>query len=285
MSLIEKVLTETILRELGCNTAEKISGGGLVPYYIYSSNRGKFFIKVGDECSIDVHAAEAQGLKSIRETKTLRVPETLYLGKIEGFSVLILEHIELFSHTPRSLGELGIGLASLHLDKGVGQFGFSMDNTIGRTLQVNTWCENWVNFFLEYRLRIQLKFIEKKYRDLEIVALGGQFLKKFASYFEGVKVVPSLLHGDLWSGNTAADEKGRAVIYDPAAYYGHHEAEFGMLTLFGGFNDLFYKGYRSLIPEVGGFENRLRGYQLYHALNHYNLFGTSYRSLCLRLLA
>lgn len=159
-----------------------------------------------------------------------------------------------------------------------------MDNTIGTTPQKNPWTEDWVDFFIHQRLEFQLLLAEKRYGDSEIRKKGERFLEKYPSFFEGLEIVSSLLHGDLWSGNTAADLEGNPVVYDPAVYYGHHEADFGILLMFGGFTSDFHTAYRELIPREPGFEERQLGYQLYHYLNHYNLFGSSYRPSCMSIL-
>lgn len=289
MSLIDQLLTRTIINELGCKAAQKMEGGSpfgvLNQCFIYQTDQGKLFIKVNEKGLFPMYEGEVRGLASIRNTKTLRVPETRFLGMAERFCILIMEYIELLPHTPESQRALGDGLAKMHLSKGTHQFGYFIDNTIGTTPQINTWSGNWVDFFLQYRLEFQLRLLQNNYGDAELVSLVSRFMKSFPACFGGIEVVPSLLHGDLWSGNTGADREGRAVVYDPAVYFGHHEAEFGILTLFGGFTEEFYKGYRNLIAKDAGFEDRLIGYQLYHALNHYNLFGTTYRPLCLNLLS
>ncbi len=289
MSLIDQVLTRTIISELGCKTAKKMEGvstfGTLNQCFIYRTERENLFIKVNEKSLFPMYEGEVRGLDSIRDTETLRVPKVRFLGRTEGFCILILEYIELFPHTPESQIALGKGLARMHLSKAADKFGYFIDNTIGTTPQKNAWCENWVDFFLQHRLEAQVKLVQNNYEDSEVVSNALAFMKNFSACFQGIEIVPSLLHGDLWRGNTGADKEGRAVVYDPAAYFGHHEAEFGILTLFGGFTEEFYKGYRSLIAKDEGFEERLIGYQLYHALNHYNLFGTGYRALCLNLLS
>ncbi len=169
--------------------------------------------------------------------------------------------------------------------KGPEKFGYEIDNTIGTTPQINTWRENWIEFFLVNRLEFQLKLLERRVGDTEIQTKGEKFMERYSSFFEGVEVVPALLHGDLWSGNTGVDEEGEPVIYDPAVYYGHHEADFGILLMFGGFSQEFHEAYRELIPMEPGFEERQLGYQLYHYLNHYNLFGSSYRPSCMSIIS
>lgn len=165
-------------------------------------------------------------------------------------------------------------------DKG---FGFDMDNTIGSTPQKNPWTSDWVTFFRDHRLGYQLQLAEELYRDFDIVEKGRRLLDKLPYIFRDVKVEPCLLHGDLWSGNIAADDSGAPVILDPACYYGHNEAEFGM-SWCAGFGSSFYDAYFKVIPKQPGFEKRRELYRLYHYLNHYNLFGSSYRSSSISII-
>lgn len=153
-----------------------------------------------------------------------------------------------------------------------------MDNTIGGTPQPNGWLSDWVEFFRERRLRHQLELAG----DEKLMQLGNKLMDNLECFFEGVTVKPSVLHGDLWSGNIASVE-GVPSIFDPAVYYGHHEAEFGM-SWCAGFSGSFWKAYHDVIPRAPGFEERKKIYMLYHYLNHYNLFGFGYYGECESLL-
>lgn len=287
MSTVNQIITQALHEKLGCKEIHNLTHsphGVLNQCFTYETDKGKFFVKVNSEYGVSMYAAEAKGLQSIKETETLRVPTPHYYGQGAGHSFLILEYLNMSTHTPVSQRELGMKLAQMHLLRGVGQFGYDIDNTIGTTPQINAWSEAWVAFFIEHRLEYQLNLAEKKYGDSEIRRKGEKFISFFPRFFVGVNVSPSLLHGDLWGGNTAADENGNPVVYDPAVYYGHHEADFGILLMFGGFTSDFHQAYRELIPKEPGFEERQLGYQLYHYLNHYNLFGSSYRPSCLSIL-
>lgn len=153
-----------------------------------------------------------------------------------------------------------------------------MDNTIGGTPQPNGWLSDWVEFFRERRLRHQLELAG----DEKLMQLGNKLMDNLECFFEGVIVRPSVLHGDLWSGNIASVE-GLPSIFDPAVYYGHHEAEFGM-SWCAGLSGSFWKAYHDVIPRAPGFEERKKIYMLYHYLNHYNLFGFGYYGECESLL-
>lgn len=264
--------------------AEILPPNALSQSRIYKTDQGDFFVKIYDLPDVWMFEAEFKALQIIEQTATLRVPKPYYYGKNENMCFLIMEYIELSGHIPSSQEKLGHQLAKMHLTKFARSFGFEMNNTIGLTTQINNWTKNWVTFFIHYRLEFQLRVVEKNYEDYELVSLGIKFIEKFPQFFEGLKVLPSLLHGDLWSGNTAKNLEGNPVVYDPSSYYGHHEAELSILQMFGGFNKDFFDGYRELIPCDDGFEERQWGYQLYHYLNHYNLFGDSYRPACMSLL-
>jgi len=189
--------------------------------------------------------------------------------------------------TAESEQELGKKIAELHLapcTENDNKFGFYIDNTIGSTKQVNTWNSSWVEFFRENRLKFQLDLIQTEYQDEEIFQLGEKLIEKLPEFFKDCEIKPSLLHGDLWSGNWAVDEKGHPVLFDPATYYGHSEMELSITQMFGGFGESFYTEYHKHIPKQNGFEARQDLYILYHYLNHMNIFGTSYRESCLKIL-
>ena len=166
-----------------------------------------------------------------------------------------------------------------------GRFGFPVENTIGGTPQRNSWSElsgtaGWVAFFAEQRLRPQCALT----REATLIKLGDRLCDRLPALFEGLpdEVRPAILHGDLWSGNIAATG-GQPVVFDPASYYGHDEADFGM-SWCASFGPAFWSAYHDVIPRAPGFERRAKLYQLYHYVNHYNLFGGAYYSSALRLL-
>ncbi|EFJ43176.1 hypothetical protein VOLCADRAFT_66217, partial [Volvox carteri f. nagariensis] len=161
------------------------------------------------------------------------------------------------------------------------QFGFPVDNTIGGTPQINTWSYDWEEFFRDRRLQPQLQMTG----DTQLKRMGENLCSNLHTFFEGIEVRPSVLHGDLWSGNIGS-VGGQPAVFDPATYYGHHEAEFGMSWCAGegGFSPAFYSAYHDLIPRAPGFERRAELYRLYHYLNHLNLFGDSYYPQCATIL-
>lgn len=180
--------------------------------------------------------------------------------------------------------ELGRKLAEMHkAGKSTKGFGFEVDNTIGSTPQINTWSSDWIEFYGEKRLGYQLKLARDRYGDSAIYEKGYTLIQNMASLFENAVIEPCLLHGDLWSGNIAYDKNSEPVILDPACYYGHNEAEFGM-SWCAGFGESFYTAYFKVMPKEEGFEKRRDLYLLYHYLNHYNLFGSGYRSSAMSII-
>ncbi|XP_053939211.1 ketosamine-3-kinase isoform X1 [Cuculus canorus] len=165
----------------------------------------------------------------------------------------------------------------------VEQFGFHTVTCCGYLPQVNDWQKDWVTFFAKQRIQPQMDLIEKNSGDREARELWAQLQLKIPSLFCDVEIVPALLHGDLWGGNVAEDDSG-PVIFDPASFYGHSEYELAIAGMFGGFSSSFYSAYHSKIPKAAGFEKRLKLYQLFHYMNHWNHFGTGYRGSSLNIM-
>jgi protein-ribulosamine 3-kinase len=260
------------------------SSGWAVMHKAATESGARFFIKVarGDE---SMFAGEAASLTEMFKTATIRVPKVFHWGPLRSGrgSFIVLEELDFeFIASQIMLGNL---VARLHLAEPPsqqakdGMFGFLVDNTIGETLQPNGWMDNWVDFFRERRLRHQALLTG----DAEIIALADKLCNRLDDYFvDAGNIKPSLLHGDLWSGNVNAVD-GAPVVFDPSSYYGHHEAEFGMAWC-AGFSSAFWESYHEIIPRAPGFEDRKDIYQLYHYLNHYNLFSGGYRALALSIL-
>ncbi|XP_072956058.1 protein-ribulosamine 3-kinase, chloroplastic [Typha angustifolia] len=260
-------------------------GGGCINHASrYDTDSGSFFVKTNRKIGTSMFEGEALGLRAMYDTKSIRVPMPYKVGPLPtGGSFIIMEFIE-FGPSRGSQSVLGRKLAEMHKaaksDKG---FGFHVDNTIGSTPQINTWTSDWIEFFAEHRLGYQLKLAFNQFGDSSIYEKGQRLLKNMGALFEDVVIEPCLLHGDLWSGNISSDKNGDPVILDPACYYGHNEAEFGM-SWCAGFGGSFYNSYFEVMPKQPGFENRRDLYMLYHYLNHYNLFGSGYRSSAMSII-
>jgi fructosamine-3-kinase len=155
-------------------------------------------------------------------------------------------------------------------------FGFHRDNYIGATVQPNQLAEDWGSFFRNQRIAFQLNLAQQNGAPGRLLDSGRQLLGRLPACFDNYHPVPSLLHGDLWGGNWGATPAGEPVIFDPAVYYGDRETDLAMTELFGGFDERFYQSYRQSWPLDPGYETRKVLYNLYHILNHYNLFGGGY---------
>jgi protein-ribulosamine 3-kinase len=221
----------------------------------------------------DAFAAEADGLEALRSH--VRVPQVLEVGVKDGKAFILLEHL----HLRRSgdYAALGRMLANLHRQAGP-RFGWARDNYIGLAPQQNGWCDDWAEFWLEKRMRPQLDWARRNGFTLEVPDLA---------LIDGHQPQPSLLHGDLWNGNAGFTADG-PVVFDPAVYYGDREADLAMTELFGGFPADFYRAYNEAFPLEPEYQRRKHLYNLYHLLNHLNLFGQGYLGqvkATLRLLA
>lgn len=245
----------------------------------------RIFAKVGSEEHGRVFAAEADGLVRLRAaTQTLRVPAVIACGSLEpdedaenegAQAVLLLEWIDLAPLSAPAAALLGHALADLHSTRGE-RFGLDRDNFIGANPQRNTEDEDWVRFWQLNRLVPQLELAAKRRFPSRMIDRGERLAADCAAFFRDYRPMPSLLHGDLWAGNVAQDELGLPVIYDPAAYHGDREADIAMTELFGRFPTDFYAAYHNAWPLDPGYGVRKHFYNLYHVLNHANLFAGDY---------
>ncbi|KAK6918434.1 Fructosamine/Ketosamine-3-kinase [Dillenia turbinata] len=259
-------------------------GGGCINLASrYDTDVGPFFVKTNRSIGPSMFEGEALGLNAMYETNTIKVPKPYKVGSFPtGGSYIIMEFIEF--GLSRDQSKLGRKLGEMHkAGKSETGFGFDVENTIGSTPQINTWTADWIEFYGEHRLGYQLKLALDQYRDTTVYEKGQRLVKSMRPLFENIVIEPCLLHGDLWSGNISADKNGEPVILDPACYYGHNEAEFGM-SWCAGFGGSFYNSYFEVMPKQPGFEKRRDLYKLYHYLNHYNLFGSGYRSSAMSII-
>lgn len=220
--------------------------------------------------------AEADGLHRLREAQALRVPRVLAQGPAEDVAFLALEWLEMRSPDAASDARMGEALARLHRVQGAA-YGLERDNAIGTTPQANGVLADWPEFWRARRLGAQLALAERNGHGSRLQERGQRLLDHVADFFGDYRPVASLLHGDLWAGNRAALVDGAPVIFDPAAYYGDREADLAMTRLFGRFGADFYAAYVAIWPMHAGAATRRDLYNLYHVLNHLNLFGVGYR--------
>ena len=254
--------------------AQAIGGGCINQAYSISDGSQQYFVKLNEPGALTMFEAETTGLKEIHQTHAIRVPQPVCYGKNDKAAWLVLEYLVLTGRGKAS--ELGMQLAALHRITAE-QYGWFRDNTIGQTSQINTGSPSWIEFWRRHRLQYQLDLAKANGFHGKLQQLGEQLLVDLEKFFSSYSPRPSLLHGDLWSGNYAYDQSGNPVIFDPAVYYGDREADIAMTELFGGFSTEFYSAYRCDYPLDSGYNTRKVVYNLYHILNHLNLFGNSYR--------
>lgn len=249
-------------------------GGGCINEAARVRGEGRdFFVKLNAAAKADMFAAEAEGLRALAGTRTVRVPEPVCWGVAGDAAYLVLEYLVLGSGGSGAV--LGEQLAAMHRVVHP-EFGWYRDNTIGSTPQINTPAADWIDFWRERRLGYQLRLAAGNGWGGELQQLGERLLPRLAGLFDGYCPLPSLLHGDLWGGNHGYLADGRPVIFDPAVYFGDREADLAMTELFGGFGGEFQAAYREAWPLEAGYATRKTLYNLYHVLNHLNLFGGGY---------
>ncbi len=264
-----------------------VGGGSINTAARLESDAGPVFLKTNRPDGYEMFAAEAEGLAELAAAEAVRVPRVLGLGVDAGRAWLLLEYLELGPADAACRRRLGTELAALHHHTAE-RHGWHRDNTIGSTPQPNGPDDDWVRFLADKRIGFQLELAGRNGHGRALGADGEALLARVGDFFTDYTPVPSLLHGDLWGGNFAAVE-GEPVIYDPAVYYGDRETDIAMTELFGGFGPEFRAAYAEAWPLDDGYALRRDLYQLYHVLNHLNLFGGGYlsqaRALLGRLLA
>jgi len=242
-------------------------------YHLDGQDGRRFFIKLNSADKAGMFSAEVAGLSEIAATQTIRVPQPIAHGVAGKQSYLVLEHLALSSRGDAEL--LGEQLAAMHRCTS-SRFGFAQDNFIGATPQPNAWKSEWIDFWRERRLGFQLRLAAQNGYGGQLQRLGEKLLDALPAFFESYTPQPSLLHGDLWGGNHAYLPDGTPVIFDPATYYGDRECDLAMTELFGGYSADFYAAYRAAYPLDAGYATRRELYNLYHILNHANLFCGGY---------
>lgn len=271
VSKIEQVTGQTF----GLQKVEATQGGDINRVYRLQGSTQSYFVKLNKASLLAMFEVEALGLHDLASTHTLRTPKPICSGIVGEDAFLVLEYVALQSLSSRSQQQLGEQLAQLHQVQ-QSYFGWHHDNYIGSNLQKNTRENDWVHFWQEQRLAVQLELAAQNGYAGKLQTLGAELYGLVPQFFSSYQTQASLLHGDLWSGNAAADEQGQAIIYDPACYYGDREADIAMTELFGGYSYDFYVAYENVWPLDSGYKARKNLYNLYHILNHLNLFGSGY---------
>lgn len=254
---------------------QALSGGDINSAFRLQGREATYFVKMNHPPLLAMFAAEQAGLEEILASKTLRAPLPIVSGATASHAFLVLEHLQWGPSTTASSRLLGQQLAQMHQQTQT-YFGWHRDNTIGSTPQPNPHYLDWPAFWHEQRLGFQLELAKAQGHRGRLQTLGERLCGQLHAFFSDYHPMPSLLHGDLWGGNVAVDQQGRPVIFDPACYYGDREADLAMTELFGGFDRDFYAAYQAVWPLAQGFASRKILYNLYHVLNHLNLFGAGY---------
>lgn len=262
--------------------ARAMSGGCINNATVLEGGRRRYLVKHNDRTRLDMFVAEAEGLGALLAAGAVRVPAPVCWGASAEMAFLVLEYLDLSAPRAASQAKLGRQLARLHRVTQP-RFGWHRDNTIGSTPQLNGYTAHWPEFFRDRRLGVQLDLAARN-GYAHLAARGERLLASLDLLLRGHAVAASLLHGDLWSGNVAETVAGEPVIFDPAVYFGDREADLAMTQLFGGFADAFYRAYVQEWPLAPGYETRRTLYNLYHVLNHLNLFGRSYLAQAERML-
>jgi len=269
---------------------QNLSGGSISSAFMLTgsvasngNNYGekKYFVKTNRTGCGEMFAAEAEALTIMAATNTIILPRPICTGDDQAQSYIVMEYLELNGICNQA--QLGEQLAVMHrvtADK----FGWERDNTIGATHQPNAWQDSWIDFWREQRLGFQLALAAKNGYGGELQTLGEKLLIEMPALFRGRDIKPSMLHGDLWGGNVAGLKSGSPVIFDPAFYYGDREADLAMTYVFGGFSADFYASYENAFTLDSGFDVRKTFYNIYHIINHLNLFGGGYQAQAIQML-
>lgn len=272
---ISKILTERSGNNVEIIRASPMAGGDINKAFLLNTTDGNFFTKYNHASAYpQMFEKEARGLQLLQMAREIRVPKVIASGEAENHSFLVLKYIDSGSKQKDFWPAFGRRLAALHRHTAE-SFGLDHDNYIGSLKQYNRSHRKWVDFFREERLRVQM----------EMAARSGLFPAGWAQSFENLfkrldeifpLEPPSLIHGDLWSGNYMVDDTGQACIIDPAVYYGFREMDIGMSRLFGVFGSEFYESYHESYPMAPGWRERADICNLYPLMVHVNLFGAGY---------
>lgn len=272
---IAAAISEAVGARFEPATVSEIGGGCINRAARLADDRRSYFVKINDRASLPMFEAERDGLDEIGAPAVLRVPRPVTSGVAGGMAYLVLEFIPMSRVSGEGWVLLGERLAALHRTS-ASAFGWHRDNTIGSTPQVNDWTADWLAFWRTNRLGFQLDLAVENGLNDSTIRAGRRLMERLEGLFVGYEPLPSLLHGDLWGGNVAACDGGEPVLFDPAVYYGDREADIAMSELFGRFDPGFYEAYRNAWPLDSGHAERKTLYNLYHVLNHFNLFGGGY---------
>lgn len=280
---IAQHISDCTHRRFVCTQQQAVGGGCINQACLISDGEQRFFVKLNQAALLPMFVSEAAGLQAMAATQTLDVPQVICYGMAKNHTYLVLSAFETGNNSRAAMRVFGQQLAMMHRHT-QSQFGWSQNNTLGITPQINTLCDVWLDFWREQRLRFQLDLARQNGYGGQLQQQGQKLLADLDKFFVSYQPVASLLHGDLWAGNFAITSQGAPVLFDPATYYGDRETDMAMTELFGGFSADFYQAYQQTWPMDAGYQQRKPLYNLYHLLNHLNLFGSAYLGQSLRLI-
>lgn len=271
----ESILEESLGKPVQVKGTSFKSGGCINNALKLNTTEGVFFLKWQSGIPEDMFQKETRGLRLLEETKTIKIPEVIAYGQLDGKHYLLMEYIESAPPEADYWKGLGSSLASMHKSNSSRSYGLDHDNYIGKLPQPNDFHEDWIKFFIEQRLEFQLKL------SVQNRLVDSSFINRYRKFYEHLPSLlpmdqPALLHGDMWSGNVMVGADGQACLIDPAVYYGHREIELAFTQMFGGFGHDFYASYQEAYALESGFDERVAIYNIYPHMVHVNLFGTSY---------
>jgi len=279
---LENQISQATGQSFQIQDRRSVGGGCISQAYVITDGNETYFVKFNSASEYDMFEAEALGLKEMFETQTIRVPKPICWGTADSAAYIVMEQLELGGGSGSEVWyTMGQQLADMHRKGTAEQFGWHRNNTIGSTPQMNPWTDNWADFFAEHRIGYQVdlaKHCGGRYPD------SNQVVEKVREVLADHHPQPSLVHGDLWGGNAEVPKNGEPVILDPATHYGDREVDIAMSELFSGFPAPFYQGYNDTWELDGSYQNRKDLYNLYHILNHFNLFGGGYGSQASRMI-
>lgn len=278
---ISSGLSSVFGKTMAIHWVRDLSGGDINCAALIRHKNKNFFLKYHPHSPADMFVAEALALTEIAAHGCIKVPAPIAHGNDGNTAWLVLEYLELTSSGPANM--LGKHLAALHRVSS-DQYGWSRNNNIGTTPQINTPHDDWSVFWRDCRLKPQLAMAKAGGHGNQLEKRGGRLLEVIDRLLAGHQPDASLLHGDLWAGNKAFTAAGQAVIFDPASYHGDRETDIAMSELFGGFESGFYAAYNAHYPLPDGYHHRRDLYNLYHVLNHLNLFGKAYLSRAVSMI-
>ena len=278
---ISQAIAKATQKSFKVEDTRSVSGGCINQGYQIKGDNQQYFVKLNQVSKVEMFQAEALGLKQMIATKTLVVPKPICWGVADNSSYIVLEWLDLGRGNSSCWQAMGKQLALMHKGGTNPQFGWNLNNTIGSTPQINDWKDNWADFFAEQRIGYQLNLAKRQDSGFSNVE---QIVRAIRVQLADRQPTASLVHGDLWSGNADVTADGQPTIFDPASYYGDREVDIAMTELFGGFPASFYQGYNQQWQLEPNYKSRKNIYNLYHILNHFNLFGGGYGHQAQRMI-